>query len=225
MLNDLGIHNLWLFILAAWALNITPGPDVFYTITSTLRGGLRAGFLAIAGILSGCLVHVFAATVGISALVATSATAFQVLKWIGAAYLIFIGYKMITSRGNANSTQDIAQDTAQDLQGTATSQQMAARTVFVQGFLSNALNPKVALFFLAFLPQFIRTDAAHPTLGFFALGMLFIVNSLPIMLAYVGLAAWVSRSMGGLQRGLLWLERAAGALFIGFGIKLALSER
>jgi threonine/homoserine/homoserine lactone efflux protein len=215
-LTDLGIHNLWLFIFAAWALNITPGPDVFYMVTSTLRGGLRAGLLAMAGVLSGCLMHVFAATVGISAVIAASATAFQVLKWIGAAYLIFIGYKMLTSRGDTAQEQNLQADTAQRL---------PARDVFIQGFLSNALNPKVALFFLAFLPQFIHTNAAHPTLGFLALGMLFIFNSLPIMLAYVGLTAWVNQRMGGLQRGLLWLERAAGALFIGFGIKLALSER
>jgi threonine/homoserine/homoserine lactone efflux protein len=140
-----------------------------------------------------------------------------VLKWIGAAYLIFIGYKMMTSRGNTQA--------AHALEGMPVTQNLPARIVYVQGFLSNALNPKVALFFLAFLPQFIHTDAAHPTLGFFVLGMLFIVNSLPIMLIYVSLAAWVSRSMGELQRGLLWLERGAGALFIGFGIKLALSER
>jgi threonine/homoserine/homoserine lactone efflux protein len=211
-MNELGIQNLWLFIIAGWALALTPGPDVFNMITSTLRGGWRAGLVAVAGICTGCLVHVFAATIGVSALIAASSTAFLVLKWVGAAYLVYIGYKMLTSQG-----------ASQDLQGTGTSLQM--RSVFVQGFLSNALNPKVALFFLAFLPQFIDVNAAHPTLGFFALGLLFTVNALPIMLGYVLLSAWVSQRMGDLKRNLMWLERGAGALFIGFGLKLALSEK
>jgi threonine/homoserine/homoserine lactone efflux protein len=211
-MNDLGIQNLWLFIIAGWALALTPEPDVFNMITSTLRGGWRAGLVAVAGICTGCLVHVFAATVGVSALIAASSTAFLVLKWVGAAYLVYIGYKMLTSQGASH-----------DLQGAGAPLQM--RSVFVQGFLSNALNPKVALFFLAFLPQFIDANAAHPTWGFFALGLLFTVNALPIMLGYVLMSAWVSQRMGNLKRNLLWLERGAGALFIGFGVKLALSEK
>jgi threonine/homoserine/homoserine lactone efflux protein len=211
-MNDLGIQNLWLFIIAGWALALTPEPDVFNMITSTLRGGWRAGLVAVAGICTGCLVHVFAATVGVSTLIAASSTAFLVLKWVGAAYLVYIGYKMLTSQGASH-----------DLQGAGAPLQM--RSVFVQGFLSNALNPKVALFFLAFLPQFIDANAAHPTWGFFALGLLFTVNALPIMLGYVLMSAWVSQRMGNLKRNLLWLERGAGALFIGFGVKLALSEK
>jgi threonine/homoserine/homoserine lactone efflux protein len=216
MLQDLGIHNLWLFVIAGWALALTPGPDVFYMISSTLRGGFRSGVIAIAGIFTGCLVHVLAATVGVSALIAASATAFMILKWMGAAYLVYVGLKMMCSPMPAKNDDPMA------LQQ---SKAHSAKTIFVQGFLSNALNPKVALFFLAFLPQFIDPKASQATLGFLALGLLFIVNSIPITLGYVLLAAWVSRRMGALQRGLVWLERAAGALFVSFGIKLALSER
>jgi threonine/homoserine/homoserine lactone efflux protein len=211
-LSDLGLQHVWVFVFAAWALNLTPGPDVFYMVTSTLRGGFRSGLVAIAGVLTGCLVHVAAATVGISALVAASATAFMVLKWVGAAYLLYIGFKMLTSKASAVPADgDVSR--------------VALRTVFVQGFWSNALNPKVALFFLAFLPQFIAPNAAHPTLGFLTLGLMFIANSIPIMLGFVALAAWASQRLSVLQRGLSWIERAAGALFIGFGLKLALSER
>jgi threonine/homoserine/homoserine lactone efflux protein len=213
---DLGIHNLWLFILAGWALNLTPGPDVFYMITSTLRGGFRAGVVAMVGIFAGCLVHVLAATVGISALIAASTTAFMVLKWIGAAYLVYIGIQMMRTPTPAATSNALSAVTAT---------QLPMKTVFVQGFLSNALNPKVALFFLAFVPQFIDPKAANVTLGFLALGLLFNLNAIPVNLGYVALAAWVSRRMNVLQRGLVWLERAAGALFVGFGIKLALSEK
>jgi threonine/homoserine/homoserine lactone efflux protein len=215
-MNDLGIHNLWLFIFAGWALALTPGPDVFYMITSTLRGGFRAGLVAIAGIFTGCLVHVLAATVGVSALIAASAAAFMILKCVGAAYLVYIGIKMMRS-----PTPAVAPENMVAHGGCA----FTMKTVFTQGFLSNALNPKVALFFLAFLPQFINPQAAHATLGFLALGLLFILSSIPITLGYVALASWVSQRMGTMQRGLVWLERAAGALFVGFGIKLALSEK
>lgn len=216
MMNELGIHNLWLFILAGWALNLTPGPDVFYMISSTLRGGFRAGLVAMVGIFSGCLVHVLAATVGISALIAASSKAFIILKWIGAAYLVYIGIQMTRATAPGATSDPLSADTAM---------QPSMKAVFVRGFLSNALNPKVALFFLAFVPQFIDPKAANATLGFLTLGLLFNLNAIPVNLGYVTLAAWVSQRMGSLQRGLVWLERAAGVLFVGFGIKLALSEK
>lgn len=95
---DLGIHHLTLFILAGWALNLVPGPDVFYMVTHALKGSWRAGTVAAAGIFAGCLVHVFAATVGLSALIASSATAFTIVKVLGAAYLVYVGFKMLTSK-------------------------------------------------------------------------------------------------------------------------------
>jgi len=216
MMYELGIHNLWLFILAGWALNLTPGPDVFYMISSTLRGGFRAGLVAMAGIFSGCLVHVLAATIGISALIAASSTAFIILKWIGAVYLVYVGIQMMRTPSPSPAFDPLTANTVAHL---------PMRAVFVRGFLSNALNPKVALFFLAFVPQFIDPKAAHATFGFLALGLLFNLNAIPVNLGYVTLAAWVSRRMGSLQRGLVWLERAAGALFVGFGVKLAFSEK
>jgi threonine/homoserine/homoserine lactone efflux protein len=220
-MNDLGIQNLGVFILAGWALNITPGPDVFFQITQSLKGGWRSGVAAMLGISAGCLVHVAAATLGVSALIAASSTAFTLLKWIGAAYLVYVGIKMLLTKTAPHATNSIALGA----DSIKTNSQNDLKNIFVQGFWTNALNPKVALFFLAFLPQFISTNAAQPLLAFLALGMLFIVNSMPINLGYVLLAAWVSQRMRGLQRGMVWLERAAGALFIGFGLNLALSEK
>lgn len=223
-MTDLGLQHLGLFILAGWALNLTPGPDVFFQITHALKGGLRAGLAAMAGILAGCCVHVSAASLGVSALIAASSTAFNLLKWIGAAYLIYMGLRMLAQRAPERDTH-ATDPIASDADSTRATAQNSLKDIFIQGFWTNALNPKVALFFLAFLPQFISPQAPSPALAFAVLGLIFILNSIPINLGYVLLAAWLSQRLSGLRRGMLWLERAAGAAFVGFGVKLALSER
>ena len=223
---DLGVQHLALFILAGWALNLTPGPDVFYMVTHALKGGWRAGTVAAAGIFAGCLVHVAAATVGLSALVASSATAFTVLKVVGAAYLVYMGFKMLMSKP-VNAMNSVANE-AINMPATSKSTPYLGKNdlkkVFLQGFWTNVLNPKVALFFLAFLPQFITPHSAHPSLAFLALGVVFNVSAIPINMGYVLLAAWFKQRAGVVQRGMHWLERIAGAVFIGFGVKLALTE-
>lgn len=226
---DLGIHHLALFILTGWALNLTPGPDVFYMVTHALKGGWRAGTVAAAGIFAGCLVHVFAATVGLSALIASSATTFTVIKYLGAAYLVYVGFKMITSKPVQlyNAIDNIAAQAistpASDLKA-LNFVKSDHKKVFLQGFWTNVLNPKVALFFLAFLPQFIAPSAAHPSLAFLALGILFNVSAIPVNMGYVLLAAWLKQRAGVVQRSMHWLERVAGAVFLVFGVKLALTE-
>jgi RhtB (resistance to homoserine/threonine) family protein len=217
---DLGIQNIGLFILAGWALNLTPGPDVFYMVTHSLKSGWRAGAVAAAGITAGCFVHVAAATVGLSALIAASSTAFTVLKWVGAAYLMYVGWQMLSAKAHPSAMDSVA---APAILQRASGQKHYVK-IFKQGFLTNVLNPKVALFFLAFLPQFVSATSTHPSLAFLFLGVLFNLNAIPVNLGYVTLAAWVSQRTTALQRGMHWLERAAGALFMGFGIKLALSE-
>lgn len=226
---DLGIQHLALFILAGWALNLTPGPDVFYMVTHALKGGWRAGMVAAAGIFAGCLVHVAAATVGLSALVASSATAFTVLKVAGAAYLVYVGFKMLTSKPiqfniATNNIADEAINTPTTAKNTSNLSKNELKKVFLQGFWTNVLNPKVALFFLAFLPQFIAPNSAHPSLAFLTLGIVFNVSAIPINIGYVLLAAWLKQRAGVVQRSMHWLERVAGAVFIGFGVKLALTE-
>ncbi|BDT69608.1 homoserine/homoserine lactone efflux protein [Comamonadaceae bacterium OS-1] len=221
MLDGLGINHLPLFILSGWLLNLTPGPDVFYILSNGLRGGWRAGVVAAFGITAGCFVHIFAAAVGVSALITASATAFTVLKWLGAAYLVWVGIQMLRAPKPTDATDSVAAHA----HPASTGGLKSLKKVFLQGFWTNALNPKVALFFLAFLPQFITPGAQQPTLAFLLLGLLFNLNAVPINLGYALLAAWAAQRMGAVRRGMHWLERCAGALFVGFGIKLALSAK
>lgn len=215
MLAELGIEHLGLFVLSGWLLNLTPGPDVLYIVSSALRSGVRAGIVAALGITAGCFVHIVAAGLGVSALMATSAMAFSVLKWVGAAYLLYVGVRLLLSKApDAIKIEAVSADsvTAGGL-----------KSLFFRGFWTNALNPKVALFFLAFVPQFIAPGAAHPTVAFLVLGVLFNLNAIPINIGYAVLAAWAAQRTAAIQRGMHWLDRLAGALFVGFGIKLALS--
>ncbi|MCZ8257292.1 MAG: LysE family translocator [Bacteroidia bacterium] len=216
------INNLLFFIAAGLLLNLTPGPDVLYIVTHALRSGARAGMVAALGITSGCFVHIFAAAVGVSALIAASATAFTVLKWAGAAYLVYVGLRMLLARAPAAADEPIAMNLVAEGQDTATAAPL--KRIFFQGFWTNVLNPKVALFFLAFVPQFITPDMQNKPLAFLLLGLLFNFNGLWVGFGYAWAAAWMARRLGALQRGMHWLERVAGAMFVGFGIKLALSD-
>ena len=205
------LPQLLLFIAAGWLLNLTPGPDVLCIVNHALRGGVRPGVVAALGIVSGCFVHVVAAAVGVSALLATSATAFTVLKWVGAAYLVFMGVRLLRSRPSP----------------LAVAPALAVPSlwrVYQRGFLTNVLNPKVALFFLAFVPQFIPPGAPHKAWTFLVLGLIFNLNSLPINLGYAWLAAWAARRLDAVQKAMHWLDRAAGLMFLGFGLRLAMTD-
>jgi RhtB (resistance to homoserine/threonine) family protein len=207
-------HSLLLFVIAGLLLNLTPGPDVLYIVTRALRSGVRAGIVAGLGITAGCFVHITAAAVGVGALMQTSAALFTVLKWIGAAYLLWVGVRMLVSRMPEQSVMPI-----EDVPERA-----SLRSVFLGGFWTNVLNPKVALFFLAFVPQFIAPETANKPLAFFLLGTLFNFNAIVVNVGWALLAGWTARHVGSVRRGMHWLERGAGALFIGFGIRLALAE-
>ncbi len=213
MLASLGIHDLPLFIAAGLLLNLTPGADLLYVATHAAQGGRRAAVLAALGIGAGCLWHVTLAALGLSAVLASSELAYTVLQWAGAAYLVWMGIAMLRARPQAGG-EAVAMD---------------ARRIFWRGVLTNALNPKVALFFLAFLPQFISPGAtAHQALAFGLLGLVFTVNGTLITIALGALAGAARdryaqrarpRALG------LWLQRAAGAMFIGLGIRLATGSR
>jgi threonine/homoserine/homoserine lactone efflux protein len=209
----LGIHELWLFIISGLLLNITPGPDMAYIIGRSVQLGWRGGMAAALGICCGCLVHVFAAAIGLSALLAASSTAFAVIKLVGAAYLCFVGLQMLLSRsrplvadaGNGNEAMPLSQ-------------------VFWQGALTNVLNPKVALFFLAFLPQFVAADSPHKPLAFALLGIIFIFNG---TIWCLGVAAFAAKAAGRIRQSgqaLLWINRALGSLFIYLGVRVALLQ-
>jgi threonine/homoserine/homoserine lactone efflux protein len=220
------LDQLLLFVAAGLLLNLTPGPDVLYIVANALRGGARIGMVAALGITAGCFIHIFAAAVGVSALVAASATAFSALKWVGAAYLVYVGCRLLLTR------TDSAIELEANQAGFARSGGVKDyRSIFLGGFWTNALNPKVALFFLAFLPQFIAPTVEHKPLAFLLLGLLFNFNGLWVNLGWAlvadRLAMRLKTATGApVKRGgmLLWLDRVVGALFIGFGIKLALTQ-
>jgi len=209
----LGVNDLTLFIISGLLLNITPGQDVAYIVSRSASQGWGNGAVAALGVGMGCFVHVFAAALGLSAILATSATAFTVVKLIGAAYLVWVGVSMW--RGNGSGKGE-----GQDQELSPTSR----RKVFSQGFLTNALNPKVALFFLAFLPQFVSADAASKPLAFLFLGVVFTVNGTIVNLLWAWSVARVSVLLGGGGRYGTWIKRVAGTLFVGLGIRLALAD-
>jgi threonine/homoserine/homoserine lactone efflux protein len=206
-----GVHDLWLFVLSAFLLNITPGPDTLYIVGRSTAQGLRGGVLAALGIGAGALVHVSAAALGLSAILAASATAFTAVKLIGAAYLLYVGVGLI--RGAAEPARPAA----------AESRAFKMHSVFLQGFLTNVLNPKVALFFLAFLPQFVAADAPSKPLAFLLLGIIFDFNGTLWNL----FVAWSTSHLSRLAPSAAfktWFNRCVGGLFIGVGIRLALAR-
>ena len=208
-------HQLLLFMAAGWLLNLTPGPDVLCIARHALRDGARAGIVAGLGITAGCFVHIAAAAVGVGALLATSAAAFNVLKWAGAAYLVYTGVRLLFARGGAAPLTQAA--------GAASDSGWPARRVFLDGFWTNVLNPKVALFFLSFVPQFIPPGTPDAAQVFVLLGVLFNLNAIPVNVGWALAAAWMARRPA-VQRGLVGLDRAAGLLFIGFGLRLAWAD-
>jgi threonine/homoserine/homoserine lactone efflux protein len=218
---DMDASQLFLFIAAGLLLNLTPGPDVLYIVTNALRSGARAGAVAALGITAGCFVHIFAAALGVSALMAASSTAFTALKWAGAAYLVYVGLRMLLARAPAVQ-EAVATNLIAARAGVAWANGL--KRIFFQGFWTNVLNPKVALFFLAFVPQFIAPDVTNKPLAFLLLGLLFNFNGLWVNVGWALTAAWMASRLGAVQAGMHWLERVAGLMFIGFGIRLALSD-
>jgi threonine/homoserine/homoserine lactone efflux protein len=208
-----GTHDLWLFVLSALLLNITPGPDTLYIVGRSSTQGWRAGSVAALGIGTGILVHICAAALGLSAILAASATAFTVVKILGAVYLLYVGIGLIRSAGAARAAA-----TARDSRGAP------LRVVFLQGFLTNVLNPKVALFFLAFLPQFVESGASSKPLAFLFLGAIFNFNGTIWNLIVAWSTARISRRLAPGAVFKKWFNRCVGGLFIFVGLRLALSE-
>ena len=208
-----GIHDLPLFVLSGLLLNIMPGPDSLLIMTRSATQGWRAGCAAALGIGAGTLVHIFAAALGLSAILATSATAFTVVKLVGAAYILYMAVGLLRSR-KADSAASAPLLPA-----------LPYRKIFAQGFLTNVLNPKVAVFFLAFVPQFISLDAPNKALAFVVLGCIFNFNG---MLWCGALALTTAKASERLKLNptvALWLNRATGGLFVWLGVKLALAKQ
>jgi threonine/homoserine/homoserine lactone efflux protein len=200
-----------LFAAVAWALIIAPGPDMLYVITRGMAHGRRAGMLSAVGVICGILVHTTAAAFGLTLILQTSAFAFLAVKYVGAAYLMYLGVKAWRDK----STFSLQTQTPV----------VSSRAVFWQGVLSNVLNPKIAIFFLAFLPQFVEKDGNQVTLQMVILGLTFAFFGLCFLLV-VGyssgaIGGWLTRRPHYAQT----LQRVAGGILIGLGIRLALTER
>jgi threonine/homoserine/homoserine lactone efflux protein len=218
-----GIHDLPLFIISGLLLNIMPGPDSLLIMTRSATQGWRAGSAAALGIGAGTMIHIFAAALGLSALLATSAAAFTAVKWMGAAYIVYVGIGMLRARLR-NDMDDMDNAAAQAVAARA-AQPLAYRKIFFQGFLTNVLNPKVALFFLAFVPQFISAESTSKPLAFIVLGCIFNFNG---MLWCNGLAVFTAFASARLKVKplvALWLNRVTGGLFLALGLRLALAEQ
>lgn len=210
------VDNLGLFIASGVLLNLSPGPDVLYIVSQSLRSGVKAGLAAVMGITAGCCVHMAAAAFGVGILLATSTLAFNALKWVGAAYLVYMGVQLLWSR--ATDSEHVA------VQPPVQVEVVDLKKIFFKGFVTNLLNPKVALFFLAFVPQFIPVHAAEPTLTFILLGCLFNLNGLLVGMAWAWAAAGLAQRASRVQKRLQKLDRIAGLMFVGFGVKLALAD-
>jgi RhtB (resistance to homoserine/threonine) family protein len=206
-----GTTDLALFVVSGLLLNISPGPDTLYILGRTASQGPRSGAVAALGIGAGLMIHTVAAALGLSAILAASAMAFGIVKWIGAAYLVYLGVMLFFSRpAHHQRASEIPAATL--------------RTVFYQGLLTNVLNPKVALFFLAFLPQFIEPATPDKTAAFLFLGLIFNFNGTLWNLFVAWSATRVSNRFRRSDRYTLWLNRTIGALLVYLGVRLAVSH-
>jgi threonine/homoserine/homoserine lactone efflux protein len=207
-----GTENLWLFVVSGLLLNVTPGQDTLYIVTRSVAQGRAAGVWSVLGISSGSVLHTLAAAFGLSAILATSAHAFLVVKFAGAAYLVYLGVKMLLERPAA--TPGAAPPVGHE----------SAWAIYRAGLLTNVLNPKVALFFLAFLPQFVAPDATSRIVPFLFLGGVFVFNGtlwcLVLVLGASALSGRLRRNASGARR----LRQTTGAVFVGLGARLALSK-
>jgi threonine/homoserine/homoserine lactone efflux protein len=217
-----GVHDVALFIAAGLLLNLTPGPDMAYIAARSAAGGFRDGTAAVFGITAGCVAHTLAAAIGLSALLAASATAFEIVKWCGALYLLYAGIRLLIA--SARPARAVEPD-AQRVGATGSVHRTPPLRIFREALLINVFNPKVALFFLAFVPQFIAIDAPEKALAFVALGTLFNVDSLFVNLPVAWLASRAGRRLRAGTRGLQWMQRIAGGLFIVLAARLAAFSR
>jgi|TARA_R110001632_G_scaffold58464_1_gene142329 threonine/homoserine/homoserine lactone efflux protein len=210
------------FLIAAVLLNISPGPDMAYIIGQTAVHGRKIGFFSSFGVVSGAFVHVFAAALGLSAILATSALAFSIVKWVGVAYLVWLGIGALRSSFAKSSSASDIDDIAS---ARVTAHNVTAFQAWRQGAMIDVLNPKVAIFFMAFLPQFVHPEQGHGALQFLILGTT--VNLIGLLVEgaivlLVGAAALRIKGNGAIGA---WLQRSLGAMFIALGVRLAITEQ
>ena len=203
-----GIHDFGLFLAAGVLLNLTPGPDTAYILGRSIAQGREAGIASALGICVGSIFHTCAAALGLSAILATSALAFGAIKLLGGAYLIFLGIKMLIDRRRKLSLP-------------SNFRRRTTAAAFRQGVVTNVLNPKVALFFLAFLPQFIDPTSNTKVFAFLFLGLTFVTTGTIWCLIVARFASAFSERLRTNEAVAQWFNRTAGALFVFLGVRLA----
>lgn len=211
-----GITHFGFFVVAVFLLNVTPGPDTAYIVGRSVAQGRGAGLMSALGISAGCCVHSLACAFGLTALLAASATAFTVIKFVGALYLIYLGVRLIFAKPPA------AADAATPR---AAGAPKSLRQLFLQGFWTNVLNPKVVLFFVSFFPQFVTTGSDHKALAFLTLGAVFVLMSMVWNSFVAYIAGSVTQRFSGKPGVKRWLDRGVGSAFVGLGVKLATASR
>jgi threonine/homoserine/homoserine lactone efflux protein len=203
------LHTYLLFVRANIVLVLVPGPDMIYMLSRCIAQGKRAGYMAAVGFNLGGYVHLTAAALGLSAILASSAFAFTVVKWIGAGYLFYLGILAICSKPGLVTLDSSGRANRRD------------RTILWQAFLTDALNPKVAMFFLALLPQFVSAKEPHPTLQILLLGITLNVIALPVNMLLVHCSAAVTQTLRQNSAIAGWLQKVMGAIFVALGLRLA----
>jgi threonine/homoserine/homoserine lactone efflux protein len=210
-----GVHDLWLFVVTVFVLNATPGVDMMITASRTLQHGWRGGLATALGVNAGCVVHTLAAAFGLAAVLSASTAAFALVKWLGAAYLLWLALGMLRGAARGGDAAPIA------AQGDAVTSGWA---LFRQGLLTNVLNPKIALFFLALLPQFIEAQAPDKTAAFLFLGAVMVLQSTLFLAAFVAIVAHLRRLQPrpAVRRA---VQGAGGLVLLFLAARLALSQR
>jgi RhtB (resistance to homoserine/threonine) family protein len=212
----LGITHFGFFLVAVFLLNVTPGPDTAYIVGRSVAQGRSAGLVSALGISTGCCVHALACAFGLTALLAASATAFTVIKLVGACYLVYLGVRLVFAKSEAPAAAAGATEPAARAVAPR-----PLRQLFLSGFWTNVLNPKVVLFFVSFFPQFVSVTSPHKVLAFLTLGAVFVVMS-TIWNSFVAwIAGSVTQRFSGKPGVKKWLDRTVGSAFVGLGVKLA----
>ncbi|ODP28839.1 Homoserine/homoserine lactone efflux protein [Paenibacillus nuruki] len=206
-----GIEHYWIFILSSILLNITPGSDTIYILSRSIFQGKKAGIMSVYGIVSGSLVHTLLAGLGLSLILMQSALAFNIVKWIGAAYLIWLGIRSIMARHEDKPSMQAVES-------------QSNRKVYLQGMMTNVLNPKVALFYLAFIPQFVSPEQTYGAIPFILLGLTFSTTGILWCMLLVLFSSKMAQRLQS-SRISTYMNKITGSIFILLGLNLLRTSR
>jgi RhtB (resistance to homoserine/threonine) family protein len=207
-----GILNFETFLMAGVLLNLAPGNDTIFILSRSIVQGKQAGFMSVLGIATGSVIHTTLAAFGLSIIIAKSIIAFNIIKYAGALYLIYIGYKMLTDRSQLHTDALVEK-------------KVNLKKIYRDGVITNVLNPKVALFFISFLPQFIDTGSGNTIFPFLVLGVTFTITGTIWCLVLANFASAISYRLKENKRLSFYINKACGAVLIGLGIKVALTGK